>query len=115
MWQRRNLPVMNRSCAPLLTLLCIFLGGVSPAPAAESTPPEKDYFPPPESQGGWRILKSPGEVRAVAGMDPARLQDLRDWLLKSDDRKFAAVVIRRGHVVLQVERGNDACTDSQRL
>jgi CubicO group peptidase (beta-lactamase class C family) len=48
-------------------------------------------------------------------MDPAKLDQLREWLLKSDDRKFAAVVIRRGHVVLQVERGNDAATDAQRL
>jgi CubicO group peptidase (beta-lactamase class C family) len=61
------------------------------------------------------MLDKPTEIRAAAGMDPAKLDQLRDWLLKSDDRKFAAVVIRRGHVVLQVERGNSAATDSQRL
>jgi CubicO group peptidase (beta-lactamase class C family) len=73
------------------------------------------YFPPPESQGGWRMLTKPEDIRDVAGMDAAKLDALREWLLKSDDRKFAAVVIRRGHVVLQVERGNSAVTDSRRV
>ena len=40
---------------------------------------------------------------------------MRDWLLQSDDRDFAAVVIRHGYIVLQVERGNSAVTDSRRV
>src|ERR1044071_325164 len=82
-------------------------------PAAEAN--ARDYFPPPESQGGWRRLTEPAEIRAVGGMDPAKLDDLRDWLLKSDDRGFAAVVIRHGYIVLQAERGNSAVTDSRRV
>jgi CubicO group peptidase (beta-lactamase class C family) len=73
------------------------------------------YFPPPESQGGWRKLEKPEEIRTVAGMDPARLTELREWLVRSDDRDFAAVVIRRGWVVLEVERGNSAKTDARRV
>ena len=76
---------------------------------------ERDYFPAPESQGGWRRLMAPEEIRSVGGMAPAELDDLRDWLLKSDDRNFAAVVIRHGYIVLQVERGNSAITDSRRV
>jgi CubicO group peptidase (beta-lactamase class C family) len=98
-----------------LTLLCSVFVAVSMARAGESASPQKDYFPPPESHGGWRMLKNAAEIRSVGGMDPVKLEQLRDWLLNSDDRKFAAVVIRRGHVVLQVERGNSAATDSQRL
>ena len=74
-----------------------------------------DYFPPPESQRGWRRLSGPEEIRSIGGMDPAKLDELRDWLLKSDDRDFAAVVIRHGYIVLQVERGNSAVTDSRRV
>jgi CubicO group peptidase (beta-lactamase class C family) len=74
-----------------------------------------DYFPPPESQDGWRKLESPDDIRRLAGMDPARLDDLREWLLQSDDRHFAAVVIRHGYLVLEVERGNSAKTDSRRV
>jgi CubicO group peptidase (beta-lactamase class C family) len=54
-------------------------------------------------------------MRRVAGMDPDKLAALRQWLLASDDRDFAAVVVRRGHVVLEVERGNSAKTDTRRV
>jgi len=74
-----------------------------------------DYFPPSESHGGWRKLDEPEEIRRTAGMDPVKLDDLKRWLLESDSRNFAAVVIRRGHIVLEVERGNSAKTDSRRV
>ena len=48
-------------------------------------------------------------------MDPAKLRELERWLLESDSRDFAAVVIRRGHIVLEVERGNNAKTDARRV
>jgi CubicO group peptidase (beta-lactamase class C family) len=73
------------------------------------------YFPPPESQGGWRKLDDPAEIRRVAGVDPDKLAALQQWLMDSDNRNFAAVVIRRGYVVLEVERGNSAKTDSRRV
>jgi len=36
-------------------------------------------------------------------------------LLKSDDRDFAAVVIRRGHIVLEVVRNHSATNDARRV
>ena len=75
----------------------------------------KDYFPPPESKGGWRTLNDPESIRRLAGMDPDKLTKLRAWLRESDDRDFAAVVIRRGYIVLQEERGNRAVADSRRV
>src|SRR2546426_11901651 len=74
-----------------------------------------DYFPPPESLGGWRKLEKPEEVRALAGMDPDKLAGLGQWLLDSDKRDFAAVVIRHGYIALEAERGNSARTDSRRV
>jgi CubicO group peptidase (beta-lactamase class C family) len=74
-----------------------------------------DYFPPSESKGGWRHAKSDDEIRSTAGMDPRKLAELREWLLQSDQRDFAAVVIRRGTIALQVERGNSATTDTRRV
>ena len=76
---------------------------------------EEGYFPPPESEGGWRRLDKPDEIRRIAGMDPDKLSELKDWLLSSDRRNFAAVVIRNGYVALEVERGNSAKTDSRRV
>jgi CubicO group peptidase (beta-lactamase class C family) len=51
----------------------------------------------------------------VSGMDPAKIAELREWLLQSDTRSFAAVVIRHGNVVLQVERGNSAVSDTRNV
>jgi CubicO group peptidase (beta-lactamase class C family) len=48
-------------------------------------------------------------------MDPKKLDALRAWLLASDQRDFAAVVIRNGHIVLEVERGNSSKTDARRV
>ena len=73
------------------------------------------YFPPPESQGGWRQLADPDSIRRLGGMDPAKLEELRQWLRDSDDRNFAAVVIRHGYIVLQEERGKSAARDTGRV
>jgi CubicO group peptidase (beta-lactamase class C family) len=73
------------------------------------------YFPPAESQGGWRTLHDPDSIRRLAGMDPGKLDELRRWLLQSDQREFAAVVIRRGYLVLEVERGRSAASDVSRV
>jgi CubicO group peptidase (beta-lactamase class C family) len=70
------------------------------------------YYPPPESAGGWRKLSDPDDIRRLAGADPAGLKTLKEWLLQSDDRNFAAVVIRRGYILLEVERDKSAQTDS---
>lgn len=74
-----------------------------------------EYFPPPESQGGWRELTKPGELRETAGVDPDKLADLRQWLRRSDNRPFAAVIIRRGYIVLEEERGLSAVSNVTRV
>ncbi|MBI1369706.1 MAG: serine hydrolase [Planctomycetes bacterium] len=74
--------------------------------------PTSTYFPPPESQSGWRKLATPDDIRRLAGMDPAKLDELRDWLIQSDQRKFAAVVIRHGYIALEVERDHSSVSDT---
>lgn len=86
-----------------------------PGPPQTSNSPTDSYFPPPESKGGWRRLDRAEDLRRLAGMNPDRLAELRQWLLDSDQRNFAAVVIRHGYLVLEVERGNSAITDSRRV
>ncbi len=93
----------------LLVVACV--GWMLGAARAEEGP----YYPPPESQGGWRRVEGAEEVRRLAGMEPAKLAALREWLLQSDSREFAAVVIRRGYVALEVERGRSARTSSERV
>lgn len=99
---------IRRSCPPLYEILVLLFCSIACARS-------DDYFPPPESQGGWRTLTSGNATRDLGGMDPTQLSELRDWLLASDDRDFAAVVIRRGYILLEVERGRNARTDNQRV
>ena len=61
----------------------------------------------------WR---RPEDLRRLAGMDPAKLERTAGMAAANrDDRNFAAVVIRHGYIVLEVERGNSARTDSRRV
>ena len=75
----------------------------------------QNYFPPAESQGGWRVVESADDIETLGGMDQHRIAELKQWLLQSDQRPFAAVVIRHGIIVLQVERGNSAINDARRV
>ena len=114
-------PVFYAALKQLASRSTIGTSGISKAAAAstaESKPPSASvsgYFPRPESKGGWRKLEEPNDIRRVTGMDPEKLAGLKRWLLASDDRPFAAVVIRNGYIVLEVERGNSAKTDSRRV
>jgi CubicO group peptidase (beta-lactamase class C family) len=57
-------------------------------------------FPPPESQGGWRYLTQPEDVRSHAGMDPDALdllQQEQELLHGGDSWGFA--IIRHGYLV----------------
>ncbi|MCA9195191.1 MAG: beta-lactamase family protein [Planctomycetales bacterium] len=76
---------------------------------------QQEYFPLPESKGGWRVLSSDEEISTLGGMDSTKVAELRQWLLDSDDRSFAAVVIRHGQIALQVERGNSAINDTRNV
>lgn len=112
----RPVPTASILLAVLGSLLSFPVTHAADADTGGGTEPRAGtYFPPPESQGGWRKLPSPGDVRRLAGMDPAKLNDLAEWLRHSDNRNFAAVVIRHGYIALEVERGNSAKTDSRRV
>jgi len=103
---------------PFLAIAFAFVSASStdhPELKRSTSGPIVHYFPPPESQGGWRKLDDPDDIRELAGMDPAKLDELKDWLLKSDKRNFAAVVIRNGYIVLEIERGNSSKTDARRV
>jgi len=61
------------------------------------------------------VLTNAEDIHLLAGTDPEKLAALKEWLLQSDDRNFAADVIRRGYIVLEVERGNSARSDARRV
>ena len=102
----------------ILAALVVSVLFAAPSNSAEARRTESrsdGYFPPSESQGGWRKLDEPAEIRRFAKLDPQKLTELKQWLLDSDKRDFAAVVIRHGYIALEVERGNSAKTDARRV
>lgn len=64
------------------------------APAAE------DYFPPPDSQGGWRTLKTTEEIRDKAGMDLAKLEQAYAFTERCS-QNGGLLVVRKGYLVFE--------------
>jgi CubicO group peptidase (beta-lactamase class C family) len=105
-------------CFQLLTAAGLVLGQPSDKPAGKAQAIARNpeaYFPPPESKGGWRKLEDPQDIRESGGMDPAKLNELKQWLLNSDNRPFGAVVIRNGYIVLEVERDHSSVTNTRNV
>src|ERR1700761_3941720 len=59
-----------------------------------------DYFPPPDSEGGWRELKTAEEIRAKAGMDSSTLDAAYEICERSTPNGGLAVV-RHGYLVFE--------------
>lgn len=68
---------------------------------------DPNYFPPPESQGGWRYLKEASAVRDVGGMDAARLEQVfRDQESHYNDHSWSIAIIRHGWLVREFHTFN---------
>ena len=59
-----------------------------------------DYFPPPDSEGGWRTLKTAGEIRAKAGMDLPTL-DAAYNITERSTGNGGLLVVRHGYLVYE--------------
>lgn len=85
---------MNARVFPICALLAAVALG-SPAGAKPD-----DYFPPPDSRGGWRTLNDADSVRRLAGMSLPRLQDAFDFTQRCTPNG-GLVVVRHGYLVLE--------------
>ena len=59
-----------------------------------------DYFPPPDSEGGWRTLKTAEEIRQKAGMDLGTL-DAAYNITERSTGNGGLVVVRHGYLVYE--------------
>ncbi|MGH7946656.1 MAG: serine hydrolase domain-containing protein, partial [Opitutaceae bacterium] len=59
-----------------------------------------DYFPPPESKGGWRILGDADQIRRVAGMDKKKLDEAFAFV-KGSTKNGGLLVLRKGWLVYE--------------
>jgi CubicO group peptidase (beta-lactamase class C family) len=73
----------------------------------EMSPNTINYFPPPESKGGWRYLKEPDEIREVAGMDVARLDAIyHEQERRYGEHSWSIAIIRHGWLVREFHTFN---------
>ena len=68
-----------------------------------------DYYPPPDSQGGWRSLtyQSAEKLRKVAGMDRAKLDEAFQ-LAQETTQHGGLIVVRHGYLVYEKYFGRAA-------
>jgi CubicO group peptidase (beta-lactamase class C family) len=59
------------------------------------------YFPPPDSQGGWRTTKDAAEARALAGIDLERLEVAARAAERSNADNGGLLVVSKGYLVLE--------------
>lgn len=80
-----------------ISSLVLCTGALVFAPLA---PAEEDYFPPPDSQGGWRTLKTTEEIRDKAGMDLAKLEQAYAFTERCS-QNGGLLVVRKGYLVFE--------------
>lgn len=59
-----------------------------------------DYFPPPDTSGGWRTLKTAAEIKAHAGMDLPRLEQAYHFTERCT-QNGGLLVVRHGYLVFE--------------
>lgn len=60
----------------------------------------QDYFPLPDSKGGWRTLNDPNEIRMKAGLDIKRLETAYK-VCERGTPNGGLLVVRRGYLVFE--------------
>src|SRR5579862_5684599 len=87
----------NRRSSFCFALASVILLSVS---AGSAHAQRKEYFPPPDSQGGWRTLKDAASIRKLAGMDLVRLQQAFDFTSRCT-QNGGLLVVRHGYLVYE--------------
>jgi CubicO group peptidase (beta-lactamase class C family) len=59
-----------------------------------------DYFPPPDSEGGWQTIKDAREARELAGMNLGRLEMTFDFTQRCS-QNGGLLVVRHGYLVYE--------------
>lgn len=75
-----------------------------PTPTLARSSKPADYFPPPDSAGGWRTLPDAAALRKRAGVDKTRLDQAWEFTRRCGQH-MGLVVVRRGYLVLEQYEG----------
>lgn len=59
-----------------------------------------DYYPPPDSQGGWRTLSEPAKIRKLTGIDVGKLDEAFHYIQQTSQHG-GLLVVRHGYLVYE--------------
>ncbi|HEY3856349.1 MAG TPA: serine hydrolase [Verrucomicrobiae bacterium] len=90
-----DLPVCARRRAALVFAFVLFL--LSPLVIAVHA---GDYFPPPDSDGGWRTATGPKEIRKRAGLDLPQLNRAFDFTQRCS-QNGGLLIVRHGYLAYE--------------
>lgn len=85
-----SMPHRSRSLFPWFVLIASAISALHAA----------DYFPPPDSEGGWRTLKDPREIRDKTGLDVAWLERAYT-VCERGTQNGGLLVVRHGYLVFE--------------
>jgi len=100
-------------CLCLLCAFAAFGGEPKPGPSPKVKAPPTDYFPPPESKGGWRSLlpekgdpdaEGKAHIRQTAGIDWDKLAEAWKYNASAEGAS-GLLVIRHGMIVGEWYKG----------
>ena len=83
---------MKEICS-ILTFFSLTIAGVSAQTGST-------YFPPPDSLGGWRTLKTPADIRRITGIEKAKLDDAFNFI-RTTTKNGGLLVARHGYLVYE--------------
>ena len=75
------------------TLACVLI-------LAGAVTSSAQYFPPPDSAGGWRTLKDPKEIEAKTGLDVNKLDQVFEYI-QGSTHHGGLLVVRHGWLVYE--------------
>ena len=85
--------LVTQRVIPFAALLLLTLPTCSMASAA-------DYYPPPDSAGGWRTLKESAQIRKLAGLELPRLEQAFE-VTQRGTQNGGLLVVRHGYLVFE--------------
>jgi CubicO group peptidase (beta-lactamase class C family) len=95
-WLHPGMTFKTLCARSLLARLAANLLLLAAVPAARAA----DYFPPPDSQGGWREARSAAQVRKHAGLDLAQLDRAFDFTQRCS-QNGGLLVVRHGYLAYE--------------
>ena len=98
-----NEPAAGISRRDLLAAGATLTAGAALAPTAARAKSD-DYFPPPDSKGGWRTVTDAASTRRRAGMDRTRLDQAWEFTQRCG-QNVSLGVVRHGTLVLEKYAG----------